>query len=189
MEVKIFFNTHKKQGKEIGQSALDTIVKKAFIGSQYFDDVNFNPPEGFFDDKYIRGYLTNYVDLHITFVFNGKSWNTQKKGEFLLEAFNIIDPSRTLFNNHLQMSNDINIVLALRDDKDFKQGQEDSTTFVGTLYKKLRPDDPDPILAKARHLAPKLQEQNEFLSIGGGDHLPVAVYMLTFYEYVKNNWH
>ena len=53
-----------------------------------------------------------------------------KKGEFLLEAFNIIDPSRTLFNNHLQMSNDINIVLALRDDKDFKQGQEDSTTLL-----------------------------------------------------------
>lgn len=127
--------------------------------------------------------------MHIAFVFNGKSWSTQKKGEFLIEAFNIIDPSLTLMNNHLGMSKDISIALALRDDSDFKQGQEDSTTFVGTVYKKLRPDDPDPILAKARDLAPKLQEQNDFLSMGGGDHLAVAIYLLTFNEYVKNNWH
>ena len=113
----------------------------------------------------------------------------KKKGEFLIEAFNIIDPSQTLINNHLEMSKDINIALTLRDDNDFKQGQEDSTSFVGTVYKKLRPDDPDPILAKARELAPKLKEQNEFLSVGGGDHLAVAIYVLTFYEYIKNNWH
>ena len=69
MEVKIFFNTHKKQGKETGQSALDTIVKKAFIGSQYFDDVNFNPPEGFFDDKYKLSALKKilFVSL-VTFI-------------------------------------------------------------------------------------------------------------------------
>ena len=186
----MFFNKHKKQGAEVGKAALETIVKKAFIGTQFYDDINFNPPEGMFNDKYIRGYFTNYIDLHIIFIFNGRNWDSRKKGEFLLEAFDKIDPSQTLSKNHLQMGRDISLALELRDDNSFKKGQEDSTTFVGTLFNKLRPDDPDPVLEKARKLAPKLAKENIALGLPSSENLDLAtaVYMLTFYEYIKENW-
>ncbi len=73
---------------------------------------------------------------------------------------------------------------------DYKNGTQDGFTYIGSVYKKLKPDDPDPILAKAKELAPKLKEQNEAIGLSDGDddHLAVAVYMLTFYKYVKNKW-
>ena len=186
----MFFNSHKKKGREAGNTALNIIIKKSFIGTKYFDDVTFSPPSNFYEDKYIRGFITNYLDLLRMFAFNGKGWSVTKKGEFLLEAFNIIDPTNTLKNKHMEMAMDINIALEFRDNVKSRQGYEDSTSFVAIAYNKLKPDDPDPIIVEARKLAPKLAEQNENLGVTGNEneHLATAIYMLTFYKYVREIW-
>ena len=74
-------------------------------------------------------------------------------------------------------------------DKDYKKGYNEAMIYLGIAYNRLPLDDPDPIIPKAKELAPKLKQQNESLGISdGGDHLAVAVYMLTFYKYVGDKW-
>ena len=80
------------------------------------------------------------------------------------------------------------IALKLREDEDFKKGYNDAFTYLGAAYNRLLYDDPDPVLKEARKLAPALEKQNVSIGLGGGDHTAVAVYMLTFYKYVKDNW-
>lgn len=124
----------------------------------------------------------------IDFAFNGSGWSSTKRGEFYKEAFSIIDPTDSLWKQSIEMGKNPGIHSQLMENQDYKNGIQDGTTYIGVLYNKLKPDDPDPILVKARELAPQLEKQNESIGLGGGDHLGVAVYMLTFYKYVQDKW-
>ena len=125
----------------------------------------------------------------LDFAFNGKDWSPTKKGEYSLEAFNVIDPNGTLWNQLTEVGKNPEIHSQLMKNKDYINGAQDGFTYIGIIYNKLKPDDPDPILVKARELAPKLKQQNESLGLfDGGEHLAGAVYMLTFYKYVKDKW-
>ena len=167
---------------------LNDIIKKAFIGTAYEGSV-FNPPSDFFEDYYIRSYIHIVVSWLIDFAFNGGDWSSTKKGEFSLEAYSVIDPSGTLWNQIVEIGKNPEINAQLMENQDYKNGTQDGFTYIGSIYKKLKPDDPDPILAKAKELAPKLKEQNEALGLfDGDDHLAAAVYMLTFYKYVRDKW-
>ena len=55
----------------------------------------------------------------------------------------------------------------------FKKGQEDLQLLL-ELYNKLRPDDPDPVLEKARKLAPKLAKENIALGLPSSENLDLA---------------
>ena len=184
----IFFNNHKKNGREAAAVLLDLVIKKSFTLTPYFDETNFIPPNNFYKDKYVRAYISNFIDLLSTFAFNGKSWSKTKRGEYMFEAFSTIDPSNILWKQLTEMSENIDEAIKLRNNKDYRQGLEDSTTFLGVTYNKLKHNDPDPILAEARKLAPQLEKQNASLGLGSGDHLPAAILMLTFVKYVKEKW-
>jgi hypothetical protein len=119
----MFFNRHKKNGKEAGSTVLEIIIKKSFIGTRHFrDEMIFNPPEYFYEDKYVRGYISSSLDLMITLAFNGKDWSSTQKGEYFLQAMSIIDPSNTLWSQVVEMGENQEIALKLREDEDFKKG-------------------------------------------------------------------
>ena len=61
-----FFNNHLKKGEQIGHT-LRQLLTTASTGTGFFDDpVVKNPvPEHFFDDLYIRGFITSLGSLLI----------------------------------------------------------------------------------------------------------------------------
>ena len=62
----MFFNNHLKKGEQIGHT-LRQLLTTASTGTGFFDDpVVKNPvPEHFFDDLYIRGFITSLGSLLI----------------------------------------------------------------------------------------------------------------------------
>ena len=80
----IFFNRHKKTGKDIGKSVRQTVI-------QPFQIYGKEPPDSFFLDDYIYGFVNASVTNLMTYVFGGKDWSLQKKGECIAEAFKTID--------------------------------------------------------------------------------------------------
>jgi hypothetical protein len=125
----------------------------------------------------------------IVLAFNGNNWSKTKRGEYFAEAMFVIDDSGSLWNQTVEMGKNKEIALQLREDEDFKNGYNDAFSYLGTLYNRLPSDDPDPIIQKAKELAPKLKEQNKALGIlDGDDHVAVAIFMLTIHKYVKEKW-
>ena len=74
----------------------------------------------------------------------------KKKGETIITALLVVDPTGHLKNLHIY-----NLGHDVLSDRLFKDGIDAATTFFGTTYNKLRTDDPDPILAKAKTLSQK----------------------------------
>ena len=183
----MFFNKHLKQGKEIGKVALG-IIKPTFLGTDYFIGDNLFPPIKLFEDRYVVGFFTSYVTTIINFVLGGKNWSAKKKGECIIEALEVIDPSQTLINNHLNLSKSNSYIQELRADKEFMRGGNDAETLVGVAYNYLKPDDPDPILTKAKSLAPSFEKELAFMEIGtpgSNTSLVSAVIFLTINSHIK----
>ena len=184
----MFFNRHIKQGEELGESGL-TMIKQCFDGSQYLNGEIFSPPSNFFDDLYIRGFLTSWIGYLIEFAFGGSSWSSQKKGECSIAAMMIIDPSSALKNHHLSLA-DPAILRSVADSKDFQNGQNGAISLVGTVYKRLPEDDPDPVLKEAKSLAETLSKNQQALgmSMGEGSALGAALVMVTIRRHIRDNW-
>lgn len=188
----MFFNSHKKDAKKIGEECL-FLLKKCFfkIGNDHFDSLD--TPNGFFDDPYIIGYFQSFLRTNLDYVIGGQNWSKNKKGEFVNIAFNIIDESQTLLQNHVRLATDETYREMLFNNQDYINGGNDAVTFLLTSWKVIKPDDPDPKLAEARKLAPQLEEQNRSLGIFTEeelekDNLPVAILMVTIINYVQINW-
>lgn len=180
----IFFNSHKKTGREIGATIKQTI-HQIFIG------YNKAVPEKIYQDKYIYGYITASATNLMAYVFGGKDWSQQKKGECIIEALSIIDPSGKLLDFHVDNNVDPEKFKKLNSNKDFKQGMNDATTFIGVVYGFLKPDDPDPILKEAKKMSEKTEDMSYMF--GGGDrspnaHLGGCVTMLTLFGYIKKKY-
>ena len=86
----MFFNRHIKQGKQLGHTTLQMIAS-ASLGSAINSDGDFDPPEDFYKDSYIAGFVLNVVGLGISFGLGGANWASTKKGECTLYALNEID--------------------------------------------------------------------------------------------------
>ena len=170
----MFFNNHLKKGEQIGHT-LRQLLTTASTGTGFFDDPVFkNPvPEHFFNDLYIRGFITSLGGLLIG-QMGGAKWSVEKKGETIITALLVVDPTGHLKNLHIY-----NLGHDVLSDRLFKDGIDAATTFFGTTYNKLRTDDPDPILAKAKTLSQKS---------GDGLDLAQTVLMLSLVEYIKNNF-
>ena len=179
----IFFNRHKKTGKDIGKSVRQTVL-------QAFQIYGKEPPGSFFLDDYIYGFVNASVTNLMTYVFGGKDWSLQKKGECIAEAFKTIDI--LLYEHHLQVLADPERFKDMpNSSKKFKKGMDDATTLVGVSYGFLKPDDPDPILKKAKIMAEKTEDMSYMF--GGGDrspnaHLGGCVSMLTLFAYIKKKY-
>ena len=74
----MFFNRHIKQGKQLGHTTLQMIAS-ASLGSAINSDGDFDPPEDFYKDSYIAGFVLNVVGLGISFGLGGANWASTKK--------------------------------------------------------------------------------------------------------------
>ena len=90
----IFFNSHKKTGKKIGQSIKEVL-------HQPFNSLGKSVPDNFYTDHYIYGFINASTTNLMAFVFGGKDWSQQKKGECIMEALLTIDPSNALLDFHI----------------------------------------------------------------------------------------
>ena len=126
----------------------------------------------------------------MAFVFGGKDWSHKKKGECIMEAFSTIDPSNALLDFHIDNNFDPIKMQALQNSKNFKQGMNDATTVIGVIYGFLKPDDPDPILQKAKKLAEKTGPITSamFGDKGPSGHLGGVVSSLTLFAYIKKKF-
>ena len=68
----IFFNSHKKTGKKIGQSIKEVL-------HQPFNSLGKSVPDNFYTDHYIYGFINASTTNLMAFVFGGKDWSQQKK--------------------------------------------------------------------------------------------------------------
>ena len=174
----IFFNRHKKTGKDIGKSVRQTVI-------QPFQIYGKEPPDSFFLDDYIYGFVNASVTNLMTYVFGGKDWSLQKKGECIAEAFKTIDI--LLYEYHLQVLADPERFKDMpNSSKKFKKGMDDATTLVGVSYGFLKPDDPDPVLKNAKKIAAAtgdlLPGSTNNSKLGG------AVLTLTLHDYIKKTF-
>ena len=181
-KIVIFFNSHKKTGKKIGQSIKEVL-------HQPFNSLGKSVPDNLYTDHYIYGFINASTTNLMAFVFGGKDWSQQKKGECIMEALLTIDPSNTLLDFHIDNNFDSTKIQALQNSKNFKQGMNDATTIVGVIYGFLKPDDPDPILQKAKKLADKTESMSAMFGEKGPDgHLGGVVTSLTLMAYIKKKF-
>ena len=183
----IFFNRHIKQGKEIGRAVKQAILSP-FIS--YGKDKDFVPPPEFFLDEYIYAFITVAIGHMTYYVLGGKDWRPQKKGECMIEALLQIDPTQLLLVHHRQINLDAEKVIKITKSKEFLRGSHDVSTIFGVAYGILKPDDPDPILKKARKIASS--ETEIMMSIvpksSENSRLAGAVGFLTLFPHIKKKY-
>ena len=155
---------------------------------QAFQIYGKEPPESFFLNEYIYGFVNASITNLMGFVFGGKDWSHQKKGECMIEALKELDPSYLLFEYHLQQTNNPERFKDLESSKDFKNGMNDATTLVGVSYGFLKPDDPDPVLKKAKKLASKTDDILNMPGSTKNSKLGGAVLALTLHNYIKKTF-
>ena len=170
----MFFNSHIHKGREIGNS-VRALLSSACLGTGWFDDgdLSNSVPKSFFEDLYIRGFITSMCGMMMNFQLGGQNWSLEKKGACIKEAFKIIDPSGQFFQLH------ITTTASLADEPQLINGREAATTLFGVMNDKLRLDDPDPLLARAKQLSDKSKGQID---------LNFAVFKLAIWDYVKENF-
>ena len=122
------------------------------------------------------------------YAFGGKNWNHQKKGECIMEALKVVDPTEFLLMFHVENVEGTEKILKLNENKEFKRGINDLTMAFGAAYGLLKPDDPDPILKSARKLAEGTKSLTPFLGGNEGSRLAGAVAALTFNQHIKKKW-
>ena len=187
----IFFNRHLKIGKEIGKATRKSIILPFVV---YGKDQNFVPPPEFLTDMYIYGYITASISNLMDYAFGGKNWNHQKKGECIMEALKVVDPTEFLLMFHVENVEGTEKILKLNENKEFKRGINDLTTIFGVAYGLLKPDDPDPILKSARKLAEGTKSLTSILGksndpkVNERSSLAGAVAALTLHVHIKNKW-
>ena len=142
----LFFNTHIKKGKEIGL-AVRGMLSTACIGTGFLENVSPKPlPKSFFEDLYISAFTIVSCSLLMKYQMGGLNWSHEKSGECIAEALQIIDPTGQLWKFHLGITQEF------VEQAEFLRGREAGTTVFGVIHGKLRPDDPDPLLAAARKM-------------------------------------
>ena len=182
----IFFNRHLKIGKEIGKATRKSIIQPFVV---YGKDQNFVPPPEFLTDMYIYGYITGSIGQMIDYAFGGKNWNKQKKGECIMEALKVVDPTEFLLMFHVENVGGTEKILKLNENKEFKRGINDLATAFGVAYGLLKPDDPDPILKAARKLAEGTKSLTSFLGKSNErSSLAGAVAALTLHVHIRKKW-
>lgn len=174
-----FFKRHIKQGEEIG-NLINLLLRSTVTGTSLDRNRNVysSLPTEFFIDSYVGGFIHSYVGNAIHLGLGGANWSSQKKGECVYRALEVVDPTGTL-NQSL-------IGQTPRDQDLYVQGGNDGTTVMGVVYGVLRPDDPDPKVADAHKLSDKLVATGSASS--AKEALALAVAIVTLREYIFGKW-
>lgn len=181
----MFFNSKKKMATEIAV-AIENSLRPAFVFTEYLQDGQFKPPFGFWTDNYIIGFTHQLAAMFIKFDFGGDRWSPEKKGEVIIRTFEKLcgDDWRQLLNtvrDHAHAENK---------NQEFERGTNDATTMYLAVTGRLKPDDPDPILAQAKSLAASMHGSGEVLGIesSNASSLGGAISMLTINKHIKEKY-
>ena len=86
----MFFNSHKKSVKEVGNFVKTTFFRPFVLGVE--DNFDLSP---LFFDNYIFGFIITSVGVSLD-RYGAQKWNSTKRGEAIAEAMQIIDPNNIL---------------------------------------------------------------------------------------------
>lgn len=176
----MFFNSHKKSGKEVGNFVKTTFFRPFVLGVE--DNFDLSP---LFFDNYIFGFIITAVGVSLD-RYGAQKWNSTKRGEAIAEAMQIIDPNNILSSHYAQTSQDLQKLNNLtNNDNEFKRGINDATSIVGLIYGILNEDDPDPILQQAKNLKDKFDKEE---GMSDNSFLVYVVSRMTIFKHIEENY-
>ncbi len=171
----MFFSQHKRLGTQTGHAVWQTLQCAALtssLGSKGF----FDPPSDFFRDSYVSGFVIGAINGSLLAGAKGGHWSTRKKGEFMMHALNVLDPSRTIMGI---LMGDISVnSQALH-----AEGNNDGMSVSFAVHQSLKPDDPDPKVMMARDMAAMFSGM-----LGANGDLAGAMITVTIEDYMKKCW-
>lgn len=171
----MFFNKHKRLGTESGQGVLQ-ILQTAMLASDRRYGVSLVPPSDFYFDSYVSGFAIGAVTGSLIAGAKGSGWSSKKKGEFMLCALEVVDPSLTVAKISLGD-------LSVSDQSLHAEGNTDGLSVSLAVYNGLKLDDPNPKVVMARQLA-----EASSGTLGSKGSLGGALISLTIQEYIKRRW-
>jgi hypothetical protein len=152
----MFFSSYKSAAKEVAQRLRQTIqVGLVNTGDSFETISNVAIPSSIFKDIYISGFVEGFVMSFLALVYNGRSWtrNTTKLGYYFLEIYKNIGMTSESEMFNVKLKTDRNFLIELDKDKLYEKGIQGAQTLVGAALGRLKPNDPDPILIKAKRMA------------------------------------
>lgn len=171
----MFFSQHKRLGAQTGQGVWQTLQTASLassLGSKGF----FDPPNDFYFDSYISGFVIGAVNGSLIAGAKGSGWSSRKKGEFMYSALEVVDPSKTVAKILLGD-------LSVSDQSLHAEGNNDGMSVSLAIYNGLKPDDPDPKVVMAREMAEMLSG-----TLGSNGDLGGALIALTIQKYMAERW-
>ena len=175
--------------KKLGYEIL-AILGNKFKDTKYLANNTFYPPIGFFYDPYIIGFCSEYVVTTTHYGVAENDWTQEKIGEFMITAFNTIDPENKL----TKMLNEIakNIDDVFKNKNAFEEGKNAASIYLLTLHDNPDPEDNDELLNDARRIAPRLNELKDMYEISDNDinnyRLPITVLIISIYQHILEKW-
>lgn len=173
--IAMFFSQHKRLGTQTGQGVWQTLQTASLtssLGSKGF----FDPPSEFYFDSYISGFVIGAVTGSLIAGAKGSRWSSKKKGEFMMCALEVVDPSLTVAKIFLGD-------LSVSDQNLHAEGNTDGLSVSMAVYNGLKPDDPDPKVVMAREMAEMFSG-----TLGSKGDLGGALISLTIQKYMAERW-
>ena len=189
----MFFNTHKKQGVEVGKAVKNTF-SLAFMNSKYYEvGKPFTVPPIVFMDPYVAAYTNYFITLMMTLpvTFNGANWSGTKKKEFIESALAEIGLSKDNIKVYLDLI--INESTRTQWDKDgkYSEGADAAQLSILAAHGKLNAEELQyPLIVEARKLTVGAMSLDQDLTGSSGDNasLSASIVELTIVEYLKENF-
>ena len=168
----MFFNQHRRLGTQVGHGVYQTLQTASLsssLGSKELSD----PPPDFFQDSYVSGFVIGAINGALIAGAKGSGWSTRKKGEFMMYALEVVDPSKTVAKILLGDISVENKALHI-------EGTNDGMSVSLAVYKGLKPDDPNHKVEMAREMVKMFSGM-----LGPKGDLAGALITLTIVDYLK----
>jgi hypothetical protein len=186
----MFFNKGKKVAGEI-KPMVERTLKSMFVGTKYLDQASgaFYPPFTFYEDPYIRGFVTGASEHLSRAMFDSRAWSSSTRGNFWITLWVLMlgglegetvarELSKTLLEGAIRQPV-------------FFRGYDAGRLAILSGLGLVESNESDPIWMEAQALAPELHE--ELLASGTGSKsssvtLSLAVANLTLRHHIQSNY-
>jgi hypothetical protein len=136
-------------GREAGALAIQQL-SLPFLLSGSHRDGTFYPPDGFFDDPFVSGYIMSFINTFRANQLNDSELSNDDRNKFIQAALEAADPRLT--NANLSDSW-VGSLRSKQGDKNVSDGANAATAIVLAMVGKIDEDHPSPLIASARELA------------------------------------
>ena len=139
-------------------------------------------------DPYVAGYITAFTVVTMSFVYNGKDWNSKKRMEYFMESWKTVGLSVDNCHVYAQVMADPSAEAVWDKDGQYSAGKEAAFLAFGSANGILNDDDlQSEIIINARKRAAEMMGIDADLGLGAGDNssLAAAVCELTIQKHMK----